>query len=371
MNHYCTYFDRGFLSQGLALWRSLAAHDADSVLWVLALDDFTAEVLREVGGTWLQVVPLAQLEAGDLELAAARANRTRVEYFFTLSPCWPHWLLTQHPEIGRVTYVDADMFFFGNPELVFAAMEAAGASVLVTAHRFPAWLRHYERHGKFNVGLLSFRNDATGRACLDDWRERCLAWCHDRLEDGKYADQKYLDDWPGRLGAALLVLEHPGVNLAPWNWAGQRCKITPAGGVNVDGEPLVLVHFARFRPLFGDWWWQSGQLDYGVMPWRLRNALYGTYWRALAAARTEIAARQPGFDFARRPLRAGREFWRTLPFRVLFGSDWLWVGGGFVSGRLGLGRWSGHLLGTMRMIFLRRKRTIESASQNQQRQGLK
>ena len=27
MNHYCTYHDRGYLAQGLALWRSLAARD--------------------------------------------------------------------------------------------------------------------------------------------------------------------------------------------------------------------------------------------------------------------------------------------------------------------------------------------------------
>jgi hypothetical protein len=348
MNHYCTYFDRGFLSQGLALWRSLAAHDADSVLWVLALDDFTAEALREVGGTWMRVVPLAELEAGDPELAAAQGNRTRVEYFFTLSPCWPRWLLATHPEIGRVTYVDADMFFFAGPEPVFEAMDAARASVLVTAHRFPAWLRHYERHGKFNVGILSFRNDAAGRACLDDWRGRCLAWCHDRIEDGKYADQKYLDEWPERLGPALLVLDHAGVNLAPWNWPAHRCRADAAFNVSVDGGPLVLFHFARFRPACGNWWWHSGQLDYGVMPWGLRNAIYEPYIFALDAAREEIAARRPGFDLARRPLRAGREFWRTLPLRVVFGSDWLWIGGRFVSGRFGLGRWSGRVLAVLR-----------------------
>ena len=220
MNHYCTYFDRGFLIQGLALWRSVAAHDADAELWVLALDEFTADALGELAEPRLHVVSLATLEAGDTELAAAKANRTRVEYFFTLSPCWPRWLLATHPEMARVTYIDADMFFFASPAPVFAAMDAARASVLVTAHRFPAWLRHYERHGRFNVGILSFRNDTAGRACLDDWRARCLAWCHDRLEDGKYADQKYLDAWPERWREKLLVLEHPGVNAAPWNWAG-------------------------------------------------------------------------------------------------------------------------------------------------------
>jgi len=371
MNHYCTYFDRGFLIQGLALWRSLAAHDVDAVLWVLALDDFTADVLRETGGTWMRVVTLAELEAGDPDLVAAKADRSRVEYYFTLSPCWPRWLLARHPEIERLTYLDADMFFFAAPAPIFAAMDAAGASVLMTPHRFPAPLRpHYEQHGRYNVGVLSFRHDAAGRAVLDDWRTRCLVWCHDRLEAGRYADQKYLDAWPERFGAAVLVLDHAGVNFAPWNWAGHRCEVSsavaavydrrPDGShraplqVQVDGEPLVLFHFARFRPICGDWWWQSGQLDYGVMPARLRHALYGPYWQALAAARAEIAVRRPGFDFERRPARLGREFWRTLPLRILFGADWLRLGDRFISGRLGLGRFSGQCLARLRRIFFRR-----------------
>ncbi len=371
MNHYCTYFDRGFLPQGLAMWRSLAAWDVDAVLWVLALDEFTADVLREVGGTWLRVVPLAELEAGDSELTAAKANRTRVEYFFTLSPCWPRWLLAKYGTRGeadggaradagieRLTYLDADLFFFGSPEPIFAAMETARASVLVTEHRFPAWLRHYERHGKFNVGVLVWRNDAAGRACLETWRRECLEWCHDRLEDGKYADQKYLEAWPERMGAGLLVLEHRGVNLAPWNWVGEVIGCEPSGAnraghvVRAGGEPLVVFHFARFRPVRGTRWWQSGQLDYGVMPRWLREAVYGPYARALVAARNEVAARRAGFDF---PVsgaggRGGRTWWRMWPLRVIFGGTWLRVGDGFWNLRGGLGRWSGRALTALRVM---------------------
>ena len=348
MNHYCTYFDRGFLIQGLALWRSLQRHDSAAVLWVLALDDFAFDVLGELGEARLHVVRLAELEAGDPELLAARPNRSRVEYYFTLSPCWPRWLLTTRPGIERVTYLDADVFFFASPAPIFAAMDAAGASVLITGHRFPSWLRHYERHGRFNVGVLSFRRDTAGRACLDDWRARCLAWCHDRLEPDRYADQKYLDAWPERLGGSLLVLGHRGVNAAPWNWGGGVPEIE----CNL-GE-LVVFHFARFRPLADDRWWQSGQLDYGVMPAARRNALYGPYWRALAAARAAIAARRPGFDFPRHGARHGREFWRALPLRLVFGGDWLRTGDRFHNLRAGLGRWSGQCLAMLRTIFLRR-----------------
>jgi hypothetical protein len=358
MRHYCTYFDRGFLIQGLALWRSLARHDTEAVLWVLALDDFTAEVLAEFGDPRLHVARLLELEAGDAELAAAKQNRSRVEYYFTLSPCWPRWLLNTRPEIERITYLDADLFFFASPAPIFAAMKKADASVLMTAHRFPRWLRHYEQHGRFNVGVLVFCNNAIGRSCLDDWRRRCLEWCHDRLEATRYADQKYLEAWPAQLGAGLLVLDHAGVNAAPWNWPQNERGLM---------SELIVFHFARFRPLSGDRWWQSGQLDYGIMPKRLRDVIHGPYWRALAAARAEIAARRPGFDFPPSSARLGREFWRTLPLRIVFGGDWLRVGDRFYNLRGGVGRWSGQCLAMLRRIFLRRKRTTESASQSTQR----
>ena len=351
MNHYCTYFDRGFLIQGLVLWRSLEKHDETAVLWVLALDDVTAEVLRKLAEPRLRIVDLAEVERGNSALATAKANRSRVEYYFTLSPCWPGWLLAAHPEIDRVTYLDADLFFFAAPSPIFTAMDAAGASVLITAHRFPAWLAHYERHGRFNVGILSFRNDEVGRACLADWRASCIEWCHDRLEGDRYADQKYLDAWPAKWGARLLVIEHPGVNLAPWNWSGHRVEGDTIA-ILVDGQPLILFHFARLRPIRGDWWWQSGQLDYGVMPRRMRNVVYGSYWAALKAARRELRAVRPEIDFARRAPRFDRSFWRGLPLRVLFGSDWLQVGGRFYSGRLGFGRWSGQCLRKLRKVFL-------------------
>ncbi|MBL9214665.1 MAG: hypothetical protein JNG83_04235 [Opitutaceae bacterium] len=344
MNHYCTYFDQGFLPQGLALWRSLAAHDPAAVLWVLALDEDTAAALRALGDPALRAVPLAELEAADPALSAAKEDRARVEYYFTLSPCWPRHLLRSRPEIAALVYLDADLLFFADPAPIWE--ELGRGSVLLCAHGFPPFLAHYERHGIYNVGVLGWRRDAAGTACLDWWRERCLEWCRDELEPGRYADQKYLEQWP-RLFPGVVVCAHPGVNLAPWNWLARDVRVGPRG-VTAAGAPLVVFHFARFRALGGDWWWQSGQLDYGVMPWRLRNALYGAAWTALRAARTELRRAVPGWQPRARSARLGREFWRTLPLRLVFGSDWLRIGGVFISGRLGLGRYSGRGLAWLR-----------------------
>lgn len=352
--NYCTYFDQGFLIQGLAMWRSLRRNDAGALLWVLALDDPTAGILRRLEDPRLKVVDLVGFEAGDKALAAAKDNRSRVEYYFTLSPCWPLWLLQRYPEIEQVTYLDADLFVFAPLEKVWAEMEGRRASVMLTAHRFAPVLKRYEKHGVFNVGILSFRRDEIGLACLTDWRSRCLDWCYDRLEEGKYADQKYLEAWPRKWGESVWVCKTPGVNAAPWNWTNHRATVAGGSVVAFEGGPLVIFHFARLRPIFGMWWWQSGQIEYGVMPWGLRQAIYGPYGLALEEARASLREIDPEVDFNRRGLRLNRRVWQELPMRLLFGGDWLRLGETWVSGRLGLGRYSGRFLAFLRRMVFRK-----------------
>jgi hypothetical protein len=338
VNHYCTYFDRGFLPQGLALWGSLRRHDAGAVLWVLALDDATAGVLQGLADPALRPVALADLERDDPALAVAKGNRSKVEYYFTLSPCWPLWLLQRQPEIGAVTYLDADLFFFASPRDWFAGIEASGASVAITAHRYPPELRVLEKWGRYNVGIQYFKRDERGLAVLADWRQRCLAWCYDRLEPDRFADQKYLETWPERFGPAVHIVAHPGINAAPWNWSGGRWSLTQAG-LNVDGHALVVFHFAKLRPLGGGVW-DSGQLEFAVMPRWLRARIYGPYVQALeeAARRLNGAAG----DRVRRGVRPGLKKWLM---HLAFGSLWARSGGAWLAVGLGpLGRYSGRLI---------------------------
>jgi hypothetical protein len=345
VNHYCTYFDRNFLIQGLALARSLHAHDQDALLWVLCLDDFTHRYFTELSDQRIRPVPLATLEEADPALSAAKENRSLVEYYFTLSPCWPRFLLQTQPELERITYLDADLFFFARPQPIFAEM--GGKSVFITEHRYPEHLSHHLRCGRFNVAILSFRNNPRGLRCLDRWREQCLDWCHDHVADGRYADQGYLNEWPSLFGDDLCISARSGVNLAPWNWAGHEIKVRNSS-VQVDGLPLEIFHFARFRPTAGSFLFQSGQLEYGIMPWRMRQAIYGPYWRALEEARAAIRKDYPDFDFPKSRLRGWHSFWKAIGPRLLFGSDWWRIGQIFVSGRFGLGRYSGQLLGLAR-----------------------
>ncbi|MBI2513164.1 MAG: hypothetical protein HYV96_14395 [Opitutae bacterium] len=356
LNHYCTLFNVAYAAQGLALAESLQHTDPTGKLFVLAMDEGVEEILVALRRPNVVCISLDALERHFPELARAKTDRTRVEYFYTLSPFLPLYLLRENSGVSRITYVDADMYFFASPEEMF--IEMGEGSIYVVEHRFPEHLRHQESHGRFNVGVLSFRRDASALACLRWWADRCVEWCHAWLEGDRYADQKYLDQWPARF-SGVVMSRHPGVNLAPWNWinfhyhaAGERLL--------VNGYPLVVFHFARFRPLLGHLVFSSGQRQYGVMPHALRNWIYRRYWLALVRALTELERARPASVAPLRMQVARADIVEHLPSRLIFGSDWVWVGGEFFSGRFGFGQYSGRVLAEMKRLKNRWRRSVRT-----------
>lgn len=343
MNHYCTYFDRNYLAQGLALWASLEMRDPAAVLWVLALDDFTAEVLGEAGGERLRVVPFVELLGADPELEAVREGRSRNEFIFTLSPCLPIHLFRTRAEIDLLTYLDADLFFFSDPRAMH--QELGAGSILITPHRYPRWHDDSAQYGRFNVGVLVFRRDASALACLAWWREQCLCSCATIADGATYGDQKYLDQWPEQF-SGVVVSRNAGINAAPWNWAGHRWAMDE-DGMRVDDAPLVVFHFAQFRRVSGGWF-DSGQLEYGIMPLNLRSRLYGEYWAALQRAEQAVTVLRPGFAIPERGWGASLGAWHMAALRVVCGQFWRKSGRVWFAGRLGLGRFTGHAMGTYR-----------------------
>ena len=270
---FCTYFDSNYLLKGLALYRSLQRHAPGSTLFVLALDERALQTLRTLALPGLTAVPLAELEAAAPALAATRANRTLVEYYFTCTSSFVRWLRDRVAPGKPLTYVDADLWFVASPEPLFD--ELRGQSVTMVAHRFAPALRHLESHGVYNVGWLSFADDADARACLAWWSERCIEWCYDRVDNGRFADQKYLDAWPARF-KGVHAIANPGANVAPWNVGSQ--PVARRGGVLFAGAaPLLFYHFAAFKRLT-PWLFEPGLAGYGArMTPALRDLLYRPY----------------------------------------------------------------------------------------------
>ncbi len=286
MVHFCTYFDQYYLSRGLALYRSLRKFCPSFQLWILCMDGTCYASLVRLNLPNVRLLTLDNLEDSDKELLCAKQNRTRIEYYFTCTPSLPLYVLQHAPEVDLITYLDADLCFFANPAALYE--EIGPASIAIIEHRFPPSLQERERYGIYNVGWLSFRRDEQALQCLHWWRERCLEWCYDRCEEGRYADQKYLDKWPG-LFRGVVVLRHKGANLAPWN-LGNYDLCLKDGRLQVDEQALIFYHFHGLKHL-KPWLYDSGLALYGIKPSRvLLRSVYLPYLRMLLDANRDIAS---------------------------------------------------------------------------------
>jgi hypothetical protein len=220
----------------------------------------------------IQTITLDMLEKHSPRLKEARGNRSIVEYYFTCMAALHTYLFDTVPELNGTMYVDADIQFFENPEVVFDAI--GGAPVAITPHNFVPEKRHLERHGIFTGGWSAFRRTPDGQPCLQWWLERSLEWCYDRIEGERYANQKYMNRFP-EIEPRTKILRQKGYNCAPWN-IGNYALSERDGGIRIDDEPLVFFHFHGLKRRLG--YFEFQHREYGApVSWLMRNRLYRPY----------------------------------------------------------------------------------------------
>jgi len=214
MEHYVTLFDKFFLPQGLALHISMERHAGSYTLWILCVDDETFEVLQCCNLPNVSLLQLRKYETN--ELITVKHTRTKGEYCWTLAPFAPRFVFETDLSVNRVTYIDADMWLRKNPAYIFFELDLSGKQVLITDHAYAPEYDQFATSGQYCVQFMSFLRDG-GELVRKWWEERCIEWCFARLENGKFGDQKYLDDWPERFPEYVHVLQHQEWMLAPWN----------------------------------------------------------------------------------------------------------------------------------------------------------
>lgn len=289
---YCSYFDSGYLSRGLALIESLRTHGDNAPVYVLALDDTVQNYFTEHAIDNVFVLRVSDIEQAEPQLVQVREERSRMEYYFTCTPLLIRYVMNKLATPGAVAiYLDADLYFFDNPLTVVDAL--GDDSVGIIEHRYPTSVeKKLAKYGRFNVGWVGFRDDAHGRAVLDWYAASCLEWCSDTPQGGKYADQGYLNWFPDFAGVRILT--QPGFNVAPWNT--RRHHIESASRVLVDGEPLIFFHVHGLRRVGSHY--VTAQLVYGAPASRaLMRGVYEPYVSALEAA--EQVLRTQGVDTTR------------------------------------------------------------------------
>lgn len=283
MRNFCTLFDVNYLTRGLALYHSLYASGCRFTLYVYCFDDEACNIIRQLALHGLTPVSLEEFESPDL--LAVKPSRSRGEYCWT---CTSHIIrdAINRFDLEEVTYLDADLFFFQNPELLLDEFRRAEGSVLITEHRYTPRYDQSIQSGIYCVQFMTFKADDRGMKVLNWWCDRTLEWCFNRHEDGKFGDQKYLDDWNSRF-EGVHVLQHIGGGVAPWNI--QRYKVSP--GPQVNGIPVVFYHFHNLTWCVDD----SFMLDRYRVSRQAVELLYRPYMAGLRHSLAEVRKLCPDF----------------------------------------------------------------------------
>jgi hypothetical protein len=214
MEHFVTLCNSQYLPQALALHMSMERHIQDYVLWILCMDDDAYLLLASLDLPNLRKIKVSDMETS--ELMKVKSQRTVAEYCWTVTPCAPRFVFDLDKSVDRVTYIDADLWFRKSPKAIFDEFEASGKHVLITDHSFAPEYDQSEKFGQYCVQFLTFTREE-GEPIRKWWEDRCIEWCFARVEDDKFGDQKYLDDWPTRFREKVHVLQAKEFALAPWN----------------------------------------------------------------------------------------------------------------------------------------------------------
>lgn len=238
IEHFVTLFDSKFLPLGMALHDSLMAHALPFHLWVLCMDDLVEKQLKLISLPNVTLIPLKEIETE--ELLAVKPGRNQSEYCWTLTPFTFNAVFDRDNRVERVTYLDADVFFFSNPQILLRELDGTGKHVLITEHAFaPQYSYGLPLSGRFCVQFMTARSTAEAKGVMRWWQDKCLEWCFDRLEGGKFGDQKYLDCWPELFSKEVHIVQQVEKTLAPWNVLFFEKKI---GTINP-----VFYHFQALR----------------------------------------------------------------------------------------------------------------------------
>ena len=222
------------------------------------------------------------------EVSEQISQRSTSEQIFSVGPSF---LMSQSESVtaeGWLVYADSDLFFFEPLQTYLERLPQC--NVVIAPHRHYFWnKRRLAKYGKYNVGLVAFRNNEEGLRALRFWAESCLDWCYDRAENGKYADQKYLEQFSSVV-SGVYVDNSLGANLAPWNSLFQKISVLKSGEILVGHDKLVYFHAQGLKQKNGRW--ILGHLNYlSFAGPRLKKYVYRPYLEKL-----EDWAQKPGFE---------------------------------------------------------------------------
>lgn len=288
-HYYCSAFSGAYSYQGLVLYDSLRKHDSLFTIFYVCLDNTAYEIMSTLRAKNIVVIKAEQIEAYFEDLKSIKDTRAIHEYAWTIKSSEMLYILEKYKEVDRIIWLDGDTQMLSNPETIFD--EWGTKSVILTEQYYTD--NHeslINQYGRFQAGFVGFTRDIDGIEALSWWRKKCIDWCFSKSEEGRWADQKYLDKIP-ELFLNVCVVKNLGINMTPFilyrfNFEQQQYLEIRNDELYVNNIRLVLFHYYGFR-YFDD-------ITYDLCSYWMKftsstiNLLYKPYIESCKAAIEEI-----------------------------------------------------------------------------------
>lgn len=246
MRYLCTLSDSKYLLQGLALINSLKKYEQNNfILYYLCMDNHIYDVLKRLNIKNIVAVTEADLftENPNLETTKQQIlHKSRSLYFWGMASYLIGYLLRKYP-IENILYIDSDIYFYSNLSTIYQEVGEKSCGIIKHRHNSVG-----NNDGGYNVGIIYFKNNATGQA-IDKW------WLNGVFygEHPEYAtcgDQKYLEGFAPNFGTDnIAIIDELTGHGAPWNFRLYNYDQIEEGliGYGPLMQKLVFNHFSRLN----------------------------------------------------------------------------------------------------------------------------
>lgn len=246
MKHIVTLSDKNYIIKGLTLFESLEKFSTiPFTLHYLCLDNETFNIINNVNN--IKLIPYHINNITDEILQEISKNcenkpNDLSDFHFTLSCYFTNYII-EHINCDDIMYIDSDIIFYEDIKDIYTSLNNKSIGIIMHRHNeYGCYV------GCYNVGIIYFNNDKTGRECLRWWRDVVVnknnQWFNTH---GHLWDQKYLELFEVLFDKSKIkIIDDDIGHGAPWNfnlysYIGNNKIIW-----NGKEQKMYFIHFSHF-----------------------------------------------------------------------------------------------------------------------------
>lgn len=242
--NFAIVISRYYLSRCVCLINSLTEYNHK--IYILCYDKESFVTLNKIKNINIKLFEFSKIKKFDKEFNKKIKKRELIDQIVTSRPIFINFL-RKKLFLKHIFLLDSDLYFFSNPLKLKEIIQKK--SVAFTRHNFvQKKLFLNKMYGLFNGGFVYIKFDKNGINFLKKWSALCKEWCEFKPDEGKFSDQKYLEILYKKINNTYAI-NHPGVNLAPWNLENKKIKKIK-NEIYVNSSKLIFYHFHGVRLLW-------------------------------------------------------------------------------------------------------------------------